>query len=54
MLDFTDQPGLQILDLYKQVLTELARRRAALPEADHSQIPEDVRKQLQSLGYINE
>jgi arylsulfatase A-like enzyme len=52
--DLTKAPGRQFLDRYRLTSRNLAAWRARMAaHTDRSTIPDDVLKQLESLGYIN-
>jgi len=53
-MDLTKAPGRQFLDRYRLTSRNLATWRARMAaHTDRSTIPDDVLKQLESLGYIN-
>ena len=55
LTDLTRDPGRQYLARYRAVLENLADGRARMPDAaGDPTLPDDVRQQLESLGYIDD
>ena len=55
LTDLTSDPGRQYLARYRAVLENLTDRRAGMPDAGgDSALPDDVRRQLENLGYVSD
>ena len=53
--DLSQGLGLSLRQLYERTIGELARRQAALPTTPEApEIPADVQRQLESLGYVGQ
>ena len=53
--NFRTEPGPDIMESYRAALADLQAWRTRLPlEADPSAIPDEIRRQLESLGYLKE